>query len=87
MPHRPKPVDPSRVVKIEVIELPAHYEPGEGHYELRWGHDPDNYELHDLFSLERYLKKLMPERAQDILDRLQNFRLAYLNLATGEITS
>jgi hypothetical protein len=64
-----------------------HYEPGEGHYELRWGHKPKDYELHDLFSLERALKKLMPKRVDDILCRLQNFRLAYLNLATGEITS
>lgn len=87
MPHRPKAVDPSRIVKIDVLELPEHYEPGEGQYELRWGHKPDDYELHDLFSLERYLKELMPERVSDILDRLQNFRLAYLNLATGEITS
>ena len=87
MPHLPKAIDPSRIVKIDALELPMHYEAGEGHYELRWGHKPDDYELHDLFSLERLLKKLMPARVADILDRLQNFRLAYLNLATGEITS
>lgn len=87
MPHNPKPVDPSRIVKIDVLELPMHYEAGEGHYELRWGHTPNDFELHDLFSLERALKKLMPARVDDILSRLQNFQLAYLNLATGEITS
>lgn len=87
MPHLPKAIDPSRIVKIDALELPMHYEAGEGHYELRWGHKPDDYELHDLFSLERLLKKLMPARVADILDWLQNFRLAYLNLATGEITS
>lgn len=82
-----KPPDPSKVVRIEAIELPMHYESGEGEYELRWGHTPENYELHDLFSLERYLKRIIPSRVDDILARLQNFKLAYLNLATGEISS
>lgn len=87
MPRHYKPVDPTKVVKIDVLELPEDYEVGEGQYELRWAHTPDNYELHDLFSLERALKSIMPKRVDDILCRLQNFKVAYLNLATGEITS
>jgi hypothetical protein len=82
-----RPVDPAKVVKIEAIDLPTEYGPGHGYYELRRAHEPDNYEAHDVMSLDRVLKKLIPERAADILDRLQNFRLAYINLATGEITS
>lgn len=64
-----------------------HREPGEGEYEVRWGHTPKEYELHDLFSLERLLKTLMPKRVDDIVTRIQNFKIAYLNLNTGEITS
>jgi hypothetical protein len=87
MPRNYPPIDPEKIVKIECFDLPQHYEAGEGEYELRWGHKPDEYELHDLLSLERALKKLMPTRVDDILCRLQNFRKAFLNLATGEITS
>lgn len=87
MPRNLRPVDPRHVVKIEVIELPLHYEQDEGQYELRYGNTPDIYELHDLLSLERTLKVLMPKRVDDILCRLQNFRVTYLNVRTGEITS
>ena len=87
MPINPRPVDPSKIVKIEALELPQHYEAGEGEYELRWANKPKEVERHDLFSLTRALKKIMPSRVDDILSRLQNFRLAYLNLETGEITT
>jgi len=87
MPRHLKSVDPSKVLKIEVLDLPENYEVGEGQYDLRWANNPDNYELHDLLSLERALKGIIPKRVDDILCRLQNFRVAYLNLATGEITS
>lgn len=80
-------VDPSKVVKIECHDLPRHREVGEGDYELRWAHKPKEVMYHDIMSLARELQKIMPERAEDILDRLQNFKVAYLNLATGEITS
>jgi hypothetical protein len=87
LPINHKPVDPSKIVRIECFELPEHNEPGEGEYELRYGDRPDDYEIHDLFSLKRALKTLMPDRSDDIVTRLQNFRKAFLNLATGEITS
>lgn len=80
-------IDPTRVVRIETIELPLSRESEEGIYELQWGHKPDEIESHDLLSLERALKKIMPTRVDDILSRLQNFKLAYLNLLTGEISS
>ena len=82
-----KPVDPKHIIKIEVLELPQVYEVNEGQYELRYGNTPDNYELHDLFSLEKSLKDIMPKRVDDILCRLQNFRVAYLNTESGEIPS
>jgi hypothetical protein len=87
VPHRPAPVDPAKVVKIECLELPAHFAEDEGVYEVRWGHRPKDYEMHDIVTLKKAVLKLMPDRVDDILDRLQNFRMAYLNLATGEITS
>lgn len=87
MPRYHKPVDPRHIIKIEVLELPTVYEAGQGQYDLRKADTPDNYELHDLFSLERELKRVMPKRVDDILCRLQNFRVAYLNTESGEITS
>ena len=87
MPRYYKPVDPSKVVKIECFELPTHRRPNEGEYELRWGHKPKDVEYHDIMSLYKALQELWPERAEDILNRLQNFRKAFLNLATGEVTS
>jgi len=87
MPRYYKPVDPKYIIKIDVLELPQVYAAGEGQYELRQADTPDKYELHDLFSLKRTLKTIMPKRVDDILCRLQNFRVAYLNVATGEITS
>lgn len=74
-------------MKIEALELPSHYEAGEGEYEIRWGNNPKEPEYHDLFSLERLLKEVWPDRCQDILDRLQNFKKAFLNLESGEIQS
>jgi len=87
MPYRPKPVDPSRVVKIQAHELPMHFEPEEGDYDLRFAHDKDTLEHHDIITLSKRLTTLMPGREDDILSRLQNFRVAYLNLDTGEIGS
>jgi hypothetical protein len=84
----PRPVkDPSKVVKIECLDLPERREKHEGYYRLRWAHKPKDIEFHDIISLGMALKSIMPDRAEDILDRLQNFRIAYLNLATGEISS
>jgi hypothetical protein len=87
MPRNYKPVDPSKVVKIECFELPQHREPNEGEYELRWANRPEEFELHDLFSLERELKNIMPDRIDDIVTRIQNFRVVYINMQTGEITT
>jgi len=70
-----------------MVEEPTEYEKGEGEYEVRMGNDPKNKVYHDLFSLEKWLKTIWPQRVDDILNRLQNFRIAYLNLQTGEITT
>lgn len=79
--------DPSKVIRIEMLEAPVEYEKGEGEYEVRRGDDPKNSVYHDLLSLEKWLKTIWPQRTTDILDRLQNFGIAYLNLQTGEITT
>jgi hypothetical protein len=79
--------DPAKVIRIEMIEVPVEYEKGEGEYEVRRGDDPKDIVYHDLFSLEKWLRTIWPQRADDILNRLQNFRIAYLNLQTGEITT
>lgn len=72
---------------IECHELPVELACDQGDYELRWGNDPEKSFYHDIISLKRELKSLIPKRVDDILDRLQNFRIAYINLATGEIYS
>lgn len=72
---------------VECHDLPTELAPDHGDYELKWGHKPDEPYYHDIISLKRELKGLIPDRVDDILDRLQNFRIAYINLATGEIYS
>jgi hypothetical protein len=78
-------VDPAQVVRIIAHELPAHLEPEEGDYELKWGHLPKNPEYHDIITITKKLNELMPDRTNDILMKLQNFKKVYLNLKTGEI--
>lgn len=88
MPWNPKPiVNLDQVIKIEVLELPQHREVGEGEYELRYAHRPKEPMYHDIMSLKRLLDDIWPAECENILDRLQNFQKAYLNLGTGEITS
>jgi hypothetical protein len=79
-------VDPSKIIRIVAQDLPEFEEPGEGDYVVRFGDRPDTPELHDVITLRAFLKDLWPDRVADIIDRLQNFRRVYLNLATGEIT-
>lgn len=80
-------IDPSKIVRIECQTLPESFEFGEGEYELKYGHKPKDVFYYDITTLAKELKKLMPDRVDDILSRLQNFRKAYLNLDTGEISS
>lgn len=87
MGYRPRPANPEKVVKIECLDLPEHFEKDEGYYELRWAHKPKDVETHDIITIKKAIQKLMPSRTDDILDRLQNFQVAYLNLETGEISS
>jgi len=87
MPQNLKPADPNKIIRIEVIDLPTQYEKGEGEYEVRLGSAPKDKLYHDLFSLEKWLNEIWPERTDDILSRLQNFRKAFINLGTGEITT
>lgn len=81
------PKDPSKVFMIECLEPPSHREKGEGDYEFRWGDKPDEVMYHDIMSLRKELTSLIPERTEDLMDYLQNFRVAYVNLDTGEIFS
>lgn len=81
------PKDLSKIIRIEVLDLPEHYEPNEGEYEVRIGSSPKEPAYYDIITLDRWLRKICPNIAIEILDRLQNFRLAYLNLGNGEITS
>lgn len=87
MPYKPKLPNPEDVVKISVIELPTEFEKGEGLYDLRYGNNPKKPIYYDVIDIKKELEKLVKSRAEDILDRLQNFRKAYINLKTGEITS
>lgn len=82
-----KPVDPKYAVKIRCLEKPKEKISGDGYYDLRWGDRPKEANYYDVITLPKELDKLMPKRTDDIMDRLQNFAVVYLNLKTGEITS
>lgn len=83
------PQDPSKVIRIEMLEAPTEYEKDEGEYEVRLGSAPNEKVYHDLLSLDKWLKSLpqWAHRHDDILSRLQNFSICYLNGQTGEITT
>jgi hypothetical protein len=80
-------INPSSIIKIECTELPEDFSFGEGSYELRRGDKPKEIFYYDVTTLSKEIKQIMPGREDDVLSRLQNFRRAYLNLDTGEITS
>jgi len=83
-----KDIDPSRIIKIEVLELPKLFEEDEGIYELRYGNTPNECQTFDIVELEKELKYIeeIKDRSEFILDHLQNFRKVYINLDTREIT-
>lgn len=85
MPVSLRPVNPDKVVSIVVHDLPMYMEPEEGDYELKFGNRPKNPEYHDIITITKRLEGLMPNRVDDILMKLQNFKKVYLNLETGEI--
>lgn len=87
MPWNPRPADPAKVFMIECHDLPTEFAKDHGDYEFKWGNKPEEIYYHDVVSLKKELTKLVPDQVDDILDRLQNFRLAYVNLETGEIFS
>lgn len=91
------PIRREDIVRIEAIELPLEFKKGEGLY--TWKHMTDDYFL-DVFDLKRDLEDKAPAIvfvrtphltkdlwAERVLDRLQNFRKVYLNLATGEVST
>lgn len=89
MAYNPKPANPEFVYKIEVLDLPTQVEPGEGLYELRYAATPDEWELHDIITMRKKLAQMFGSDhvAEQMLDRLQNFRKLYINLQTGETSS
>ena len=89
MGYNPKPANPDAVYKIKVLELPTQFESGEGLYEFRHASDPKNYELHDIITLKLKLIQMFRSSfvAEQMLDRLQNFKVLYINRETGETSS
>ena len=91
MPYTPKPVDPTDIIRIEVIEFPDEKEVGEGIYDYRIGSNPKTPLFFDIIGIENKLKEalkdVMLDRVDFILDHLQNFRKVYINIKTHEITT
>lgn len=87
MPYKPKLPNPADVIKIVVIELPEAREFGEGLYDLRRGSEPKKPNYYDILGLLKVLSKELPGMEEGIVDRLQNFRKAYINIRTKEVTS
>ena len=87
MPYNPPLPKPEDIIRIVVIDLPDEKEVGEGKYEYRTGINPKSPVYFDVIGLEEQLNKVLPGHAESLLDRLQNFRRAYINVSTGEITS
>lgn len=81
-------IDPCRIIKIEALDLPKFFEEDEGTYEMRYAHNPSEYQTFDIIDLKKELESIneLESRAEFILDHLQNFKRVYINLDTGEIT-
>lgn len=70
---------------MEVVETPQELKKGEGLYEIRYM--ADRYYL-DVFDLMKKIEKdWLPNMSEQLIDRLHNFRVIYLNLHTKEVTS
>lgn len=72
------------VIRIKVILLPQYYAKGEGLYEWRY---MDTKFYVDVIDAEQEINQVMPGRGEAILDRLQNFKTVFINLANGEVTT
>ena len=72
------------VIRIEAIEIPSEKAQDEGLYE--WRHMSDNVSM-DILTLEKELERVLPGHSEYILDRLQNFRKVFINLATKEVST
>lgn len=75
-------MDPSKVIRIHCLERPECDEPGEGEYEVVYGHDPKKVYTHDCRTLRRELDMYPQISTEKILTYLLNFRLAYINFNT-----
>jgi len=79
-----KPPRPEDIIRVEMIDRPEVDEPGEGLYE--WRHLSNRFSL-DLRTLRNEIEKVMPGRSEEISDRIFNFRIVYMNLRTGEVST
>lgn len=84
-PINTAPIDPEKVIKIICTELPEDYEEEDGEYELTWASHPKDAYFHNIVTIKKELLNLIPDRVNDILDLLQNFRSVHINLETQEI--
>jgi hypothetical protein len=84
-----KPVNPEKLVKIEMIIRPEEYKPKEGLFDLKVIRGTDIItEVYDILTIHKKLEELCPGKRSDlILDRLFNFGKLYINIETGEITT
>ena len=67
-----------------MILAPTQYARGEGLYE--WRYMTDKFYV-DILDVEKEINDVLPGKGEDILDRLQNFRTVFINIATGEVTT
>ena len=74
------------VIRIEMIDKPYTWGPGEGLYEWRWC---DQKFTVDMIDLKKEIEKIpkFEKMGERIMDRIQNFPVLYLNMRTGEVTS
>ena len=80
------PVKKEDIIRIEMIDKPHEFGKGHGLYE--WRYCSKKFTL-DIFDLKREIETLdkFKKLSERILDRIYNFRVIYLNIRTGEVTS
>ena len=80
------PAKKEDIIRIEMIDKPYQWGKGCGLYDWRYCNEKFTV---DIVDLKKEIEKVpkFEKMGERILDRIQNFRVVYLNMKTGEVTT
>lgn len=83
------PVHKSDFVRVEQLIAPESRDKNEGLYEIRTTRPDDRGITMDVLDLLKEFESypVLKGKSEQLLDRIYNFKILYLNIRTGEVTS